>query len=114
MFSDLSPLDIALVFATYTFAAMAKGITGLGFSTTCLPILALVVGLKDALPLVVVPSVCSNLVVMKQVGRFGETVKRFWPMLFALLPGLVIGQFAIYLLIMGPISNTNRKVDFLF
>ena len=84
-----------MIFATYVFAATAKGVTGLGFSTTCLPILALVVGLKDALPLVVIPSVCSNLVVMKQVGRFSDTIKRFWPMLLALLPGLILGLWIL-------------------
>jgi len=95
MFSDLSILQIALIFATYVFAATAKGITGLGFSTTCLPILAYIVGLKDALALVVVPSICSNLVVMRQAGRFGETVRRFWPMLLALLPGLALGLWTL-------------------
>ena len=55
MFLDLTLLQIAGVLATYMFAATAKGITGLGFSTTCLPILALFLGLKEALPLVIIP-----------------------------------------------------------
>lgn len=92
---DLTALEITAVLATYVFAATAKGITGLGFSTTCLPILALAVGLKDALPLVIIPSVCSNLVVMRQAGRFGETVRRFWPMLVSLLPGLAVGLWVL-------------------
>ncbi len=95
MFADLSLLQIGSIFATYVFAATAKGITGLGFSTTCLPILALTVGLKDALPLVIIPSICSNLVVMHQAGHFGETVKRFWPMLLALFPGLALGLWTL-------------------
>ncbi len=95
MFLDLSALDIAVILATYMFAATAKGVTGLGFSTTCLPILAFVIGLKDALSLVIIPSVCSNLVVMRQVGRFGETIQRFWPMLLTLLPGLALGLWIL-------------------
>lgn len=95
MFLDLSALHVAAILVTYVFAATAKGITGLGFSTTCLPILALIVGLKDALPLVIIPSVCSNLIVMRQAGRFGETVRRFWLMLVALLPGLVLGLWTL-------------------
>ena len=95
MILDLSPFQISAVFATYLFAALAKGVTGLGFSTTCLPILALLVGLKDALPLIIIPSVCSNLVVMRQAGRFRETVIRFWPMLLALLPGLFVGLWTL-------------------
>lgn len=95
MLADLSLLQVACIFATYLLAAMAKGVTGLGFSTTSLPILALLVGLKDALPLVIIPSICSNLVVMRQAGRFGETVARFWPMLLALLPGLCLGLWTL-------------------
>ena len=95
MLLDLSLFQIAALFATYLFAAVAKGVTGLGFSTTSLPILALLFGLKDALPLVIVPSICSNLVVMKQAGRFGEAVRRFWPMLIALLPGLFVGLWVL-------------------
>ncbi|MEM6408273.1 MAG: sulfite exporter TauE/SafE family protein [Pseudomonadota bacterium] len=86
---------IAAILASYMFAATVKGITGLGFSTTCLPILALLIGLKEALPLVILPSICSNLIVMRQVGRFNETLARFWPMLLALLPGLVIGLWVL-------------------
>lgn len=92
---DLNTPQIVAVFATYLFAATAKGVTGLGFSTTCLPILTLLVGLKDALPLVILPSICSNLVVMRQAGRFGETIRRFWPMLLALLPGLAVGLWTL-------------------
>lgn len=95
MLLDLSVPHFAAILATYAFAATAKGITGLGFSTTCLPILALIVGLKEALPLVIIPSVCSNLVVMRQAGRFGETLQRFWPMLLALLPGLAFGLWIL-------------------
>lgn len=92
---DFSGPEIAAILATYAFAATAKGVTGLGFSTTCLPILALVVGLKEALPLVIIPSICSNLLVMRQVGRFRETLHLFWPMLLALLPGLVVGLWIL-------------------
>ncbi len=95
MLPDLSALHLAGVLGAYLFAALAKGITGLGFSTTALPILALLVGLKEALPLVIIPSICSNLVVIRQAGRFRETVQRSWPMLLALLPGLFLGLWTL-------------------
>ena len=92
---ELHTWQITAILATYLFAAIAKGVTGLGFSTTCLPILALLVGLKDALPLVIIPSIFSNIVVMRQAGRFTETLQRFWPMLIALLPGLALGLWTL-------------------
>ena len=95
MFFELHGWQIIAILATYLFAATAKGVTGLGFSTTCLPILALMIGLKDALPLVVIPSIYSNIVVMRQAGRFGETLRRFWPMFLSLLPGLALGLWTL-------------------
>lgn len=95
MFFELHGWQIAAILATYLFAATAKGVTGLGFSTTSLPILALLVGLKDALPLVIIPSIFSNVVVMRQAGRFGETLSRFWPMFLALIPGLALGLWTL-------------------
>ena len=92
-----SGLQVAAIFATYLLAATAKGVTGLGFSTLCLPFLALTVGLKEALALIIIPSIASNLIVMRQAGRFGETVRRFWPMLLATLPGLALGLWALAL-----------------
>jgi uncharacterized membrane protein YfcA len=92
---DYSGGQVAAILATYLLAATAKGVTGLGFSTTCLPFLAVIVGLKEALPLVIIPSISSNLVVMHGAGRFGETLRRFWPMLLATVPGLLVGLWAL-------------------
>lgn len=94
---DYSVWQVAAILATYLFAATAKGVTGLGFSTTCLPFLAMTVGLKEALPLLIIPSVSSNLVVMYGAGHFQETLHRFWPMLLATVPGLIIGLWALAL-----------------
>lgn len=87
--------SIALAFTAYFIAAFVKGTTGLGFSSTCLPILVLGVGLKEALPLVLLPSVSSNLFVMVTSGHFREMTVRFWPMYLAALPGVVLGLYLL-------------------
>jgi len=92
---DFSAWQVAAIVATYLIAATVKGITGLGFSTTCLPFLTLVVGLKEALPLVIIPSMSSNVVVMVQAGQIRQTLQRFWPMLLATVPGLILGLWAL-------------------
>lgn len=94
-FIEYSAFQLAAILATYLLAGTGKGITGLGFSTICLPFLALSVGLKDALPLVIIPSVCSNLMVMIGVGNFVPAVKRFWPMLLTTVPGLILGLWLL-------------------
>ena len=72
-------------------AAFLKGITGLGFSTICLPILTTFLDLKTSIPLVIVPSLSSNVLVMVQAGRFGEALRRFWPLYVSAIPGVVLG-----------------------
>jgi uncharacterized membrane protein YfcA len=99
--------EIAVIFAAYLFAATAKGITGLGFSTTCLPLLVLAIGLKDAISLVLIPSICSNLVVMRQVGHFRTVVLRFWAMLLVTIPGLILGLWCL-----SGIDGSSAKIVF--
>ena len=58
---------IAYVFAAFFLAAFAKGVTGLGFSTLSLLLLAIALEPTVSIPLVIVPSLCSNVLVM--IGR---------------------------------------------
>lgn len=81
----------AIIALAYFVAAFVKGATGLGFSTSALPILVLGLGLKAAMPLVIIPSLVSNSIIMAQAGHFRETVNRFWPMFLMTIPGLLIG-----------------------
>ena len=87
----MDPTLLAIACGAFFFAAFSKGITGMGFATTCLPIIALAMGLEVALPLVLVPSVASNIIVQVEAGHFRESIRRFWPMLIAGMLGVVIG-----------------------
>ncbi len=84
-------LDYLFILIAYLVAASIKGFTGIGFSTSCLPIMALRLDLKLAIPLVVIPSIVSNIAVMIQAGRFKQAIKRFWPFYLASVPGLLLG-----------------------
>ena len=84
-------LDYTFILIAYVVAASIKGLTGIGFSTSCLPIMALRLDLKLAIPLVIIPSIVSNLAVMIQAGRFRQALKRFWPMYASSVPGLWLG-----------------------
>jgi uncharacterized membrane protein YfcA len=65
--------------------------TGLGFSTLCLGLLASFVDLRIAIPLVFLPSLTSNVLVMMDAGRFRESLRRFWPLFVSTIPGLAVG-----------------------
>lgn len=76
-------------------AGIVKGVTGIGYSTTALPLLALTVGLKTGMPLVLLPSITGNLLVMRNAGGFGDMAHRFWPLYASLLPGLALGLWIL-------------------
>lgn len=91
----MTTLDWLTVIGAFFVAAFVKGTTGLGFSTTSVPILAVVYSVPAALPLVLIPSMVSNALVMCDAGHFVETVRRFWPLYLAALPGIALGLFLL-------------------
>ena len=88
---ELTLSQLLPIFGAYLVAGFVKGTTGLGFSTTALPFLVLVFGLEASLPLVIAPSVTSNLIVMRSAGHVREMLARFWPLCAGAGPGLLIG-----------------------
>lgn len=94
------PVD--LIAAAFLASAFLKGITGLGFSTICLALLASVVDLRLAIPMVLIPSLGSNLMVMRQAGHFRRTLYEFRWMYLAALPGLVLG-----LTLLGSLNSSS-------
>jgi uncharacterized protein len=95
LLDSFSPSQLATIAAAYFIAALVKGVTGLGYSSTCLPILTLAFGLKEALPMVLIPSVASNLVVMVGTGGFLTSAQRFWPMLVSAAISVFAGLWAL-------------------
>jgi len=87
----MDPHTIILVISAYFIASFLKGLTGLGFSTLCLGLLAAFMDLKFAIPLVFLPSLASNIMIMMDAGRFFEAIKRFWLLYLSALPGLALG-----------------------
>ena len=83
--------QLTIVASAFLFAAFVKGVTGLGFSTTALPFLVYALGIKEALPLLIIPSIASNLIVMRDAGQFRPTASRFRWLYLAVAPGVVLG-----------------------
>lgn len=94
--------SIILAFSAFFVASFLKGLTGLGFSTLCLGFLAIFIDLKLAIPLVFLPSLSSNIMVMIESGRFIEAMKRFWPLYLIALPGLLLGIWFL--------SSSNNEI----
>lgn len=82
---------IACAIAGLFFAGIIKGATGIGYSSCALPFLVVALGIKAAIVLVVAPAVASNVALLFTTGHVRDTVKRFWPLYAATLPGILCG-----------------------
>ena len=83
----------ALLLATLGLflAGIVKGATGLGYASCALPFLAVSIGLKPAMALVIVPAMATNVSLAVSTGHLWETLIRFKPLYLAMLPGIVLG-----------------------
>src|SRR5208337_288175 len=91
---DPHPMDVNLVVVAVCglfFAGIIKGATGIGYSSCALPFLVASLGLKDAIVLVVAPAMASNVAVLFTTGSLERSLRKFWPLYLATLPGILCG-----------------------
>jgi uncharacterized membrane protein YfcA len=84
-------IDIALAAGGLMLAGIVKGITGIGYATCAMPLLAVALGLETALAIVVVPAIISNAAVLAGGGAVVQTLNRFRLLYAGILPGIVGG-----------------------
>lgn len=101
--------EIVIAIVGLALAGLVKGAAGVGYSTTALPIVALGIGLDQAMPIVLLPSISSNLSVMLTAGEFRQTLVRFRLLYAALVPGLLAG---LYVLSMVTAKDAARVLGF--
>ena len=68
----------------YILAGFVKGVVGLGLPTISLALLAAVLGLKEAMVILLIPSLITNVVQALTGGRLYELTKRLWTFLLSL------------------------------
>jgi hypothetical protein len=56
---------------------------------------ALHLDLTIAIPLVIIPSVVSNIAIMRQAGNFRSALSKFYPLYLSTIPGLFAGLFVL-------------------
>jgi uncharacterized protein len=79
------PVELIIYVAfVYILAGFVKGVVGVGLPTISLALLAVVLGLKDAMLILLVPSIITNLVQALTGGRLYELTKRLWIFLLLL------------------------------
>ena len=83
---------IALVAATYLFAGIVKGVTGLGVPIIGVAFTAPVIGMQAAVALVLGPSVLTNIWQALVGGNILPILRRIWPLLLTSCIGVWFGS----------------------
>lgn len=82
---------LGLIALGLALAGVVKGATGLGYSSCALPLLVYALGLKQAIAIVLMPAMATNIAVALGNGHLLETCRRFAPLYVAMLPGIALG-----------------------
>ena len=83
--------SIAIVTAVFLIAGLVKGIVGMGLPTVSLGLLALAFGAKEAIALMLVPSLMTNIWQGVVGGYFMVLLKRLWSLLAMVCIGVWFG-----------------------
>jgi len=82
---------IVIVTAVFLIAGLVKGIVGMGLPTVSLGLLALAFGPKEAIALMLVPSLVTNIWQGVSGGELLELLKRLWSLLGMVCIGVWFG-----------------------
>ncbi|MEM7508647.1 MAG: sulfite exporter TauE/SafE family protein [Pseudomonadota bacterium] len=85
------PLTITLVLAAFLVGGFVKGAIGLGLPVVVLAALALVMPLRDALAIFLIPAIASNIWQATNGPFLGTLLRRMWSFLLGAVIGIVIG-----------------------
>jgi len=93
---DTVSLGWLAVFAlVMAFGGLVHGTLGLGFPVVTTPLLSLVLDVRSAILVTLLPTVCVNLVSIVQGGRWQESIGRHWPLAAYALVGSVLGAHVL-------------------
>lgn len=82
---------LTLVTGAFFLAGVVKGAIGVAFVVVVLSLLAVTVGLKEAIVLLVVPGIVTNVWQAFAGDAFAEIFKRIWPLLLTTAIGIWFG-----------------------
>jgi len=86
-----TPEILLLVAVAFLAGGLVKGLIGTGLPTVGLALLAATLGLKVAMPLIVVPALVTNIWQAMSGGAFVALLRRLWPLLAMLCVGAWFG-----------------------
>src|SRR3954468_20406189 len=82
---------MAAILAIIVIGALAHGAIGFGFPIISTPLVALLIDVKTAVMVTVIPNVAVNLVSIARGGRWRESIGPHWPVAVCVVAGTLIG-----------------------
>lgn len=90
--SELSITFLSAITATFFAAGLVKGVTGMGLPTVAMGILGVLTSPLTAASLLIAPSSVTNLWQLFAGPSFVPLLRRFWPMMTAIVAGTILGS----------------------
>lgn len=95
-----APAMIAALVAIIIVGAVAHGVIGFGFPLISTPLVALLIDVKTAVLITVVPNILVNVVSIVRGGNWQQSIGRYWPIALWVVLGTLIGTH--FLLVAPP------------
>jgi len=86
-----TPAMIAALIAIVIAGGITHGAIGFGFPLISTPLVALLIDIKTAVLITVVPNIAVNVVSVLRGGNWRESIGRHWPMAIWVVVGTVVG-----------------------
>jgi uncharacterized membrane protein YfcA len=99
---DISAATFAVLIGAFLLAGGVKGLIGLGLPTVSLAVLIGFMPLHDALALMVLPAIVTNIWQASDGGHGVALLKRFWPLLAGLCVATWVG--------VGILASTDERL----
>jgi uncharacterized membrane protein YfcA len=96
---------IPLFSASFLIAGISKGAVGIGQMTVALAILSNVLGLRELIPIMVIPALVSNVLQAHQGGDVVGMIRRFWILNTTGCVGVWLGTITLF--IVDPVILTT-------
>lgn len=81
---------LAVVAVAFLLAGFSKGLVGLGLPTVSLTVLTLAIGIRDAVPLMLIPATITNIYQAAQGPYLPSIIKRLWPLMAASVVTIIL------------------------
>lgn len=88
-------LTVLVIGGTFLIAGTVKGVVGFGLPTVSLALLTLAIGLPQAMALLLVPSLVTNLWQAAAGGQARAILRRIWPFLLTATATVWLGAMAL-------------------